>query len=203
MQTNDLMKVTRMSVYFGEYKQARKNGQTTWAKVVLHVSPVVTDPLDGTKYVNLAIDLVIIYWVSDLAVDELHAVATEKGTKFVDKEKSQGYIIDEANVPRAYRYAFTDMGMTLHWERVEFPTKRFKVDAKGKIVKSDNKPVSASGVTVTYWTGGLADNSGTNLSREYCMKHTLAEWKEVVLPTLEKEEKPAEDQHEGEESTGA
>lgn len=203
MTTNDLMKVTRMSVYSGEYKKARKNGYTTWVKVVMHVSPVVNDPLDDTKYVNYAIDLVVVYWISDLAVDEIMEVAKKYGKKFTDdSDKSSGYILEEVDIPRAYKYAFTDMGMTLHWERIEFATKRCKV-VNNKVIKSNGKPIWADGITITYWTGGLADNSGVNLSREYCTKHALSEWREV-LPTLERdEEKKGDANDDNSEDTGA
>lgn len=203
--TNDLMKVTRMTLYSGEYKTARKNGTTQWVKVVMHVSPLVKDPIDGSTYVNYAIDCVATYWISDLAVPEIIVVAKQHGEKFTDaSSKSSGYIIEEPFIPRAYKYAFTEMGMQLHWERVNFETKRFKVDSNGKPVRSNGKIVSADGITVTYWTGGLADNTGVNLSREYCMKHALSEWREL-LPTLDdKDDKDEKDNkaNEASENTG-
>lgn len=201
--TNDLMKVTRMTVYSGEYKTVRKNGITSWVKVVMHVSPIVKDPIDGSTYVNYAIDCVVTYWISDLAVAEVITVAKEHGEKFTDKDsKSSGYILEEQYIPRAYKYAFTEMGMQLHWERVNFETKRFKVDSNGKPIRSNGKIVSADGITVTYWTGGLADNTGVNLSREYCMKHALNEWREILLPTLDDEKDEKGDEDNKDENTG-
>lgn len=205
MKTDDLMKVVRMTVYSGEYKKVRKSGYNNWVKVVMHCCPYAEDPIDGEKYVNHAIELAVPYWISDAAVEEIMAVATTKGQKFTDdKDKSSGFIIGESDVPRAYKYAFTELGMTLNWDRIEFNSKRVKVSSDGKSVKgSDGKPIKADSITVCYWTGGLADNSGVNLSKEMCVKRALSEWREVLLPVLEKEEKPAEEQHEGEESTGA
>lgn len=196
-----LQKVTRMSVYFGEYKKTRKSGVSQWCKVVMYASPIACDPFDeNVRYVQRAIEARLPYWLPDSAATDVILHAKEKGKKITDdKQKSVGYTLDENDIPQAYKYAFTELGLVPNSERVEFGKTLYKVDAEGKYLRDEaGKRISATGTTVVYWTGGDAIISGLTISKEYCMKRALSEWKEGVTsaPVITNEEPTKEVQQE-------
>lgn len=196
----NLQQVTRMIVYFGEYAKARQSGVSQWCKVCMYCSKRVTDPLDpSVSYLQKAVSAKVVYWVPDSNATDTILYAKENGKKFTnDEEKSTGYELDANHIPQEYKYAFTEEGMMLNWERIEFGKTLYKVDANGKYVRTkDGKRIPSTGVTVAYWSGGDAIISGLTISKEYCVKRALSEWKEQVTsaPTITKdEEQPAEEQ---------
>lgn len=192
-----LQKVTRMSVYFGEYKKTRKSGVNNWCKVVMQVSPVATDPFDGSVYVQTAVVAFLPYWLPDTAVNDMVLFAKENGKLFTDADsKSTGYELDSSHIPQQFRYAFTELGFSLNWEMVDFGTIKYKVDGDGQYIRGkDGKRIKTDCINVAYWSGGDSVISGLTISKEYCMKRALAEWKEgtTSAPVITKEDEPTQE----------
>lgn len=203
MTTNDLMMVTRASVYFGEYKKARKSGYKTWCKLVLYYTPMGKDPITGELYPLEGVEGHVSLFIADSAAENLISIVKNDGEKMKDVS-GNAYTIAVSKLPRSYKYAFTERWeLTGEWKTFDSPM--VKVDLNGKPIrrKSDNKTIVKTSVFVSYWEGKGVEL--TTLSKEARMKSVLQEWRAVNLPTLEKDEdeKKSEDKPENEEHTGA
>ena len=187
---NNLVKVTRASVYFGEYKQARKSGYSRWAKVVLYFVHMAKDPIDGEFYALDGVESYVSLFLADAAVEDILAICEKDGQKMSDVA---GYTIAGNKLPRGYRYAYTER-WRLTGEWVKFDQKMIKCDPDGKpIMSKDGKRRTADEVFVSYWDGDGVEL--TALCRHERMRRTLAEWRELGVPTLRLEEQqPVQEQ---------
>lgn len=200
MQTNDLMQVTRASVYFGEYKKARKSGYTLWCKLVLYYSPMGKDPITGELYPMEGIEGHVSIFIADSAAENMVSIAKEHGCKMKDVS-GNAYTLSAADLPRSYRYAFTER-WELVGEWVPFSGPMIKVNLSGKPIhrKSDNKTIVKSEVFVPYWEGKGVEL--TSLSKHARMNAVLQEWRAINLPTLEDEKDEKDEKGDEKENPG-
>lgn len=181
-----------MTVYYGTLSEKRKSGYSQWAKVILHVVPAIQR---GNELITLDVMAQSVsIWIDDMFAEEIIKLESN-GTVIPSEEgkASKGFKLTGDAIPSEYLFAFHDFGCDLHFKRVSFDRNMRKVTRDGLTVKRNGKAIISDHITVGYWTGGFADDSGSKFSEEYCTGRALAEWAEIreniiTVPTNDEDE---------------